>query len=135
MNNYIRWKQRFQNFEKSFELLNRRIADYKLDSNSESHQMSLIQAYEIVFELAWKVMKDYLESEGYDDVKNARKTIRYAFQDGLIRNAEEWMGALEKRNSTSHTYNESVVIELVEFINTIFYRNVRDLYYHLQKEL
>lgn len=135
MNNDIRWKQRFQNFEKAFKVLIRRKDDYELDSDSESHQMSYIQAYEILFELSWKVMKDYLEYEGYEDVKNSRKTIRHAFQDGLIRNVEEWMEGIEKRNSTSHTYNENVLLEVVEFIDKVFYKNVRDLYHQLKKEL
>jgi hypothetical protein len=29
-------------------------------------------------------MKDYLENEGYEEVTNAKKTIRHAFQDGLL---------------------------------------------------
>jgi hypothetical protein len=64
-----------------------------------------------------------------------KKTIRHAFQDGLIRNAEDWMEGIKKRNMTSHTYNENVLMEVVEFINTVFYHNVRDLYYQLKKEL
>ncbi|CAC9519757.1 Protein of unknown function DUF86, Caur_2869 group [uncultured Gammaproteobacteria bacterium] len=135
MNNDIRWKQRFQNFEQAFEVFNRRKNDYETDPSSESHQMSFIQAYEILFELSWKVMKDYLENEGYEEVTNAKKTIRHAFQDGLIRNAEDWMEGIKKRNMTSHTYNENVLMEVVEFINTVFYHNVRDLYYRLKKEL
>ena len=135
MNNELRWKQRFQNFEKAFEVFNRRKADYEIDPNSESHQMSFIQAYEILFELSWKTMKDYLENEGYQDVQNAKKTIRQAFQDELIRNAEEWMEALEKRNNTSQTYNEEILVEMVKFINNTFYPNVRDLYNQLKKEL
>lgn len=135
MNNALRWKQRFQNFEKAFEVFNRRKDDYEKDSNNESHQMSFIQAYEILFELSWKTMKDYLENEGYGDVDNARKSIRQAFQAEIIRNAEEWMEALEKRNQTSHTYDSDILIALVEFIDQIFYPNVRDLYNHLKKEL
>lgn len=135
MNNELRWKQRFQNFEKAYEVFNRRKADNEKEPNNESHQMSFIQAYEIIFELSWKTMKDFLENEGYDNVKNAKKTIRQAFQDEIIRDAEGWMDALEKRNNTSHTYNPDILVEMVEFIDKTFYPNVRDLYHYLKKEL
>lgn len=135
MNNELRWKQRFQNFEKAYEVFGRRKADYEKDSGNESHQMSFIQAYEILFELSWKTMKDYLENEGYDDVENAKKTIRQAFQDEIIRDAEGWMESLEKRNSTSHTYNPAILIEIVEFIDKAFSPNVRDLYHFFKSEL
>ena len=44
----------------------------------------------MTFELAWKVLKDYLESEGYM-VKSHRETIKQAFQIGLIDNGHVWI--------------------------------------------
>jgi len=133
MNNEARWKQRFQNFEKAFVVFQRRIDEYTHEPDSESHQMSLIHAFEILIELSWKTLKDYLENEGYDGVKNSKHAIRKAFEDEIIHDAESWMEALEKRNLTTHTYNPEILIEAVEFIAQIYYPIVRDLYHNLKK--
>lgn len=72
----IRWKQRFENFNKSYTLLDRYS---KREDLSELEQAGLIQFFEMTFELAWKVLKDYLESEGYI-VKSPRETIKQDFK-------------------------------------------------------
>ena len=56
-----RWLQRFENFEKASINLNETIECIKQNGINKIYTMALIQAYEIVFELAWKTMKDYLE--------------------------------------------------------------------------
>ena len=97
--------------------------------------MALIQAFEFTFELAWKTMKDYLENEGYDQVKNSKQTIRTAFQAELISDAETWMGAIEKRNLASHAYNSVILGETIEFIYKEFSPIAKKLYEDLKKHL
>lgn len=133
MNNEQRWRQRFQNFENAYNVFLRRIEEYERFSDQEAYQMALVQGYEIVIELAWKTLKDYLENEGYDEVKNGKHAIRQAFQSELIHDAEVWMTALEKRNLTSHTYNTKILKETLAFIHGEFYPAVRDLFYELKK--
>jgi nucleotidyltransferase substrate binding protein (TIGR01987 family) len=120
MKNELRWKQRFSNFEKMYAVFERRIGDYEYDSEDEAHQMALIQAFEIIIELSWKTLKDYLEHQGYSDVKNGKQAIRQAFQDNIINNPEVWMTALELRNQTSHTYNPAIMKKVLNFIDESF---------------
>lgn len=134
MNNDIRWKQRFQNFEKAFLLLDE-VAQRDINSFSQLEKEGIIQRFEMLIELSWKVLKDYLENQGYDDVKNGKKAIRQAFQDEIITNAEVWMNALQLRNLTSHLYDEKVFNEAITFILNEFYLVTRDLYHKLKKEL
>ncbi len=134
MNNELRWKQRFQNFEKAFLLLDD-VIDTDLNDFSQLEKEGLVQRFEKLIELSWKVLKDYLENQGNDDVENGKKAIRQAFVDGIITNAEEWMETLPKRNLTSHTYNEDILKETVEYIQDKFYPIVRDLYNRLKKEI
>ncbi|MFH1897014.1 MAG: nucleotidyltransferase substrate binding protein [Candidatus Desantisbacteria bacterium] len=78
MNNELRWKQRFQNFESAYQTFTRISKQYESDKTDEITQIALVQAFEFTFELAWNTMKDYLENEGYDEVKNSKQTIRVA---------------------------------------------------------
>ncbi|MCP3678895.1 MAG: nucleotidyltransferase [Gammaproteobacteria bacterium] len=132
MNNPLRWRQRFDNFERSFLLLDE-VINRDLESFSQLEKEGIVQRFEVLIELSWKTLKDYLENEGYDKVKTGKYAIRQAFQDEIITEAESWMKALEIRNITSHTYNEVVLQETLLFIKTEFYPIVRDLYHRLKK--
>jgi len=90
------------------------------ESLNEIEKAGLIQFFEVGFELAWKVMKDYLIAEGYE-VKSPRETIKEAFQYGLIEDGTLWLEALEKRNLSAHTYDESILEELENLIVHSYY--------------
>jgi nucleotidyltransferase substrate binding protein (TIGR01987 family) len=127
----IRWKQRFVNFEKSFRLLERTIA---IKDPSEAEKGGIIQFYEVCFELSWKVMKDYLESEGYI-VKSPKQTLKQAFQIDLITEGELWIMALEDRNLTAHTYDEETREIIIKKIINDYFPLIEALYYRLKKEV
>ena len=57
----IRWRQRFVNFEKAYQKLREPIIDFEKLNRLEKE--GLIQRFEYTFELAWKTLKDYLESQ------------------------------------------------------------------------
>ncbi|SHN24743.1 nucleotidyltransferase substrate binding protein [Gracilibacillus kekensis] len=126
----IRWKQRFDNFEKSFKLLEK----YSKESiSTELERAGIIQFFETTFELAWKVLKDYLEAEGYV-AKSPRDSIKQAFQAEIIEEGHLWMDALSKRNLTTHTYDQELAEKLVIEIQEQFLPFLRKLYDRLSKE-
>ena len=135
----IRWKQRFQNFEKALTVFKDRCSDVKDHPKGSKYydafQMALVQAFEILIELSWKVLKDYLENEGYTEVQTGKKAFRQAFQDGIIENGEVWLNALEIRNSTSHIYDVSLLEELNIFVVESFLPEIKKLHNTLQAEL
>ena len=127
----IRWKQRFENFNKAYQLL----AKYtKLPINTELERAGIIQFFEMAFELAWKVLKDYLEAEGYL-VKSPRETIKQALQMGLIENGHVWIAALSNRNLTTHTYDEELAIKMTDEIIRMYMPELEKMYDRLSKEL
>src|SRR5437879_9911575 len=98
----IRWKQRFQNFEKGIIALQDAVKKKEL---SDLEKAGVIQIYEFTFELAWKTVKDYLEEKKVE-VKFPRDAIKEGFTYEIIKNGDVWMDMLQKRNLMSHTYNE-----------------------------
>ena len=75
----------------------------------------LIQRFEFCFELAWKLMKAFLDYEGIE-VNSPRSAIRKAFQTESIADAEAWLDMLEKRNLSSHTYDEETANEIYNHV-------------------
>ena len=63
--------------------------------------------------MAWNVLKDYLEEQGFRDVIGSKGATREAFKNGLIEDGETWMEMIKARNLTSHTYNQDVVEGIV----------------------
>jgi nucleotidyltransferase substrate binding protein (TIGR01987 family) len=79
-------------------------------------QQGLIQAFEFTHELAWKTLKDFLESRGTSQLYGSKDTTREAFAKGLIEEGEQWMAMIQSRNRTSHTYNEETADEIAKVI-------------------
>ncbi len=135
MKSEIRWKQRFQNFENAYNTMQRIFDRYQLDPDDEVVRIALVQAFEFTFELAWNTMKDYLESEGFTSIGSSKQTIRTAFQSGLISEAEKWMSVVEKRNLASHTYNQVILNETVQYIVDEFFPLVGTLYRDMKSKI
>lgn len=113
----VRWKQRYEHFCKAFSQLETAI---KIENPSDTERAGLIQFFEMSFELAWKVLKDYLELEGFN-INSPRAAIKQAFQAQLIEDGHVWMEALSDRNLTMHTYEESIAREIEHKIRTAYY--------------
>jgi len=126
----VRWRQRFDNFERSFNLLYK-YANGKIETDLE--RAGLIQFFEMTFELSWKVLKDYLEAEGYL-AKSPRESIKLAFQIELIEDGHLWLEALSKRNLTTHTYDEDLAKKFVVEIKEDFAPMLKALYDKLLEE-
>jgi nucleotidyltransferase substrate binding protein (TIGR01987 family) len=103
----IRWHQRLQSFRKALFRLSDAVRIASERELSQLEKQGLIQAFEFTHELAWNVLKDYLEAQGVQGVVGSRGATREAFKNGLIDDGDAWMAMIKSRNQTSHTYNES----------------------------
>lgn len=120
----IRWKQRFQNFEKVFSQLE---SSLKIKNPSEVERAGLIQFFELSFELAWKTLKDYLESQGLI-TQSPRETLKQAFQANLIQEGHGWLEALDNRNLTTHIYDEAIAQKVESLIRERYLLLLKTLY-------
>ena len=98
-----RWEQRFEHYNKALVTIEKVVPGY--GQMSELEKDGLVKRFEFTFDLAWKVMQDYLKNAGYNDVKGPRSSITQMAHDGLI-DAFTWQEILDTRNELSHIYNE-----------------------------
>lgn len=119
----IRWKQRYSNFERAYQFLERAVA---LGQYDELQAAGLIQSFEFTFELSWKTLKDYLVDGGYE-LRTPREVIKQAFQVGIIEDGHCWIEMLTKRNELTHTYNEKQSAAAIEIIRIKFFPAIKQL--------
>ena len=118
MNEDIRWKQRFSNYKKALAQLTKFIDKGELN---ELEKQGLIQAFEYTHELAWNLLKDYLQDQGIQNITGSKDSVRAAFRVGLIEDGESWMDMIKDRNQTVHTYNEATAEAIITNIQTRFF--------------
>lgn len=122
----IRWKQRFQNFEKAFIHLQEAVEIQKEPSDLEKE--GTIQRFEFTHELAWKVMKDFLNAQGIQQIIGSKDACRYAFQNELIDDGTIWMEMIKSRNETVHTYNENILHSEYDKITKQYFEQFEKFY-------
>lgn len=98
----IRWKQRFDNFDKAFSKLQEAI---ELGELNELERNGLVQRFEFTLELAWKVMKDFLQEQGFEFNPSPKDTFRQAQNAKYINYAQALIDGLDIRNVLSHDYS------------------------------
>ncbi|MBN2899218.1 MAG: nucleotidyltransferase substrate binding protein [Clostridia bacterium] len=85
-----------------------------------------IQRFEFTYELAWKLMKIYLEYNGNNEALSPRSAIRESYKIGLITDGDLWIQMLGDRNRTSHTYDEACAFEIFEHVSTLYVHTFED---------
>lgn len=112
-----RWQQRYQNLQHAFSQLQKGLAIAK---PNDIEKQGIIQSFEFTFELAWKTLKDYLESQKVD-ADFPRDVIKQAFHYQLIVDGNVWMDMLDKRNQMAHTYDEAAAEVALQLIRNNYF--------------
>ncbi len=123
-----RWCQRYSNLERAYEKLAE--AAIAFDSLTTLEKEGMIQRFEYTFELAWKTLKDFLESQGVE-ASFPREVIKSAFHYELIIDGEIWMEMLEQRNLIAHTYDEEQFNRAIELIRDRFFAAITQVFHTL----
>ena len=117
-NKDIRWQQRFSNYKKALTQLQKFIDKRELN---ELEEQGLIQSFEYTYELAWKTIKDFYESQGEVAMQGSRDAFRMAINRGLVKSGDVWMQMIESRIKTSHTYDEELADEIASDIFNLYH--------------
>ena len=119
---WIRFTQRFSNLKRAFFQLSQAVE--RSNELSELEKEGLIQRFEYTFELIWKTLKDYLETQEVE-AKFPREVVKQAFYYEIIKDGDLWMEMLEKRNLMAHTYDEEQLISVYHSIVTKYYQETK----------
>jgi len=114
--NDIRWIQRYHNFTKALSQLDEAVQLSQHRPLSKLEEQGLIQSFEYTHELAWKTLKDFLQSRGIQELYGAKDVTREAFKQGLLSDGTVWMQMIASRNLTSHTYDEATAATVASSI-------------------
>lgn len=135
MNPDVRWKQRFQHFDRALMLL-REALQNGVKPLSMLEREGTIQRFEYSFELAWKTAKDYLEEQGIQLTPlSPREVVKQSFAAGIIKDGKTWIDMLNHRNALSHTYERETFDAAVAAIYDRYLPALNDLHQFLSRHL
>ncbi|MCD8513134.1 nucleotidyltransferase substrate binding protein [Nitrincola schmidtii] len=136
MDSDIRWKQRFRNFSRAFSLL-REALELQPSQLNQLEKEGIIQRFEYTFELAWKVLKDVMESDGIAlDQISPKAVVRQAYSAKYIDNPEVWLNMIGDRNLMSHTYDFTKFEAVINTLRESYLPELEAFYHDLiAKEL
>jgi len=83
----------------------------------------VIQNFEFTYELCWKFIKRWLESNigaTYVEGVTRRELFRLAKENRLITDVDDWMEYHDARNETSHTYDVGKAEEIFKVSQNFF---------------
>ena len=108
-------------FEKALNSLFEVIEVYSSDKNNLITRDSMILRFEYTYSLSLKMIKRYLAKSAFVfenlEGMSFNEMIRQANKMGLLRsNLEKWDDYRQKRNLTSHTYDEEAAKSVVSII-------------------
>ncbi len=127
-----RMRERYEDYKKALE----RLKEAMLEEPTEIIIDGTIQRYEFTFELAWKIMKDYLEYNGFiDGLSSPRNIIQLAFQNKIIKNGDIWIQMMLDRNLLSHLYDEEKSREIYNNIKNSYLAQFEQLKQFLEENI
>ena len=131
----VRWKQRMQNFDRAYSLLNEALARGPSELNPLEKE-GTVQRFEYCFELAWKTVKDYLESTGVVlRTITPRQVLKEAVAANILTDGPVWVDMLDHRNLLSHTYDALAFEQAVAAIHSRYLPALGVLHEFLKSEL
>ena len=112
---------------------------YKTISNEQMRgfiEDSCVKRFEFTVETSWKTMKKFLkEIYGKDDKELTMNNIfRYMEGYGFINSWETWREYYDRRNDTSHEYNQEKAKNILNTMGNLL-KDATFLYSELDKEL
>jgi nucleotidyltransferase substrate binding protein (TIGR01987 family) len=108
--------ERFTLALQSFERALARLREVLQENETPIVRDALIQRFEFTFEAAWKAAYRWLRARGASVAEEAFAVLPRALANGLITDEARWAEMRQRRNQTSHTYDEALAIAVAAFV-------------------
>lgn len=131
-----RWQYRFDNYNSAVKILKEALNLMDTRGLTDLEKEGLIQRFEFTWELAWKLINDYLISEGKNpEIVTPKSVIRGALTANIIKNGDIWFKSIDDRNITSHTYDIKILDDIINNIKHDYIKIFIDLHDFMTKHL
>ena len=124
-------------FKKALKTLDEIIVRYDKEKDDDAIRDAVIQRFEYTYSLSIKMLIRFLQSQAINlpDTLTFNEAIRKANQMGLLlTNLEKWTDYRQKRNLTSHTYEETIANSVVSVVKD-FQKDAEYLCNELEKRI
>ena len=115
--------KRFQQIKENFKNALKRLEESVKKAETDLEIDGVIQRFEFTFELMWKLIKVYLESEGII-CRSPKSCLKEAYQGGVIFGEEIWLEMLNDRNLSVHIYDQKTSREVFERIKSDYVKEL-----------
>lgn len=122
----------FTALELAIAALEQGLRDYEQYPQVLTVRDGVIQRFEIALDVSQKLMKRVLRDiYNLEPARIAKNTAREAADMGLIADTEAWIGHIDVRNDTAHTYDNEIAARVFDRI-PLFLSDARDLLIRLR---
>lgn len=99
---------KLDSIREDFENSVNRLEDVLNQKKNEFIRDSAIQRFEVAFEMAWKLLKAFLDEKKGIICRSPKDCLKEAYKLKIIEFSEFWLKMADLRNETAHTYKEAV---------------------------
>jgi nucleotidyltransferase substrate binding protein (TIGR01987 family) len=124
----IRWKQRLSNLTRAKKMLDG-IDTERVEDMSYVEIAGWIHIFDLVFELSWKTLRDYMVAQWESESMNfTREVLTIGLARGLITDGDIWIEMLADRNTSTHEYDEAAAEEVIRHIQQTYISTLHSLH-------
>lgn len=130
-----RWQQRFQNFSVAFTLL-KEVIDRDLVSLNALECEGAIQRFKFAFDMACRVLNDYLEYSGIElNAATPRDIIKGAFSTKLIADGQAWSDMLDMRRHIANYYDIGLFRRTLDDVKVVYFPHLATMHATFSRRL
>ena len=118
-NKELRAQDSLYNFRKALERFSNAVTrreEFYREGYVDIYLDLVVKRFEFTYEMSWKTIKRYLDFIGID-CPNPRSCFKDALVQGLITDEAVWLDMIERRNLSSHIYDEDETKEILQKLN------------------
>lgn len=116
---------KFEAVKKQFSEAVQNLSEILGKEKNEFMRDASVKRFELAFDLAWKAVKEYLETAEGTKCASPKQCFREAYRNGLIEYSDKWLDFVDMRNKAAHIYHEALAEEI--------YAKLPEVLSHLEK--